>query len=279
MTFFNPHIAFMQDEMNPSKKIEMQLENNLKNTLTAHTFSKLFSSLFSLNAENQCVLPATNVPMTIAAIIRQSARVVSCDPHRSLKDYIRSYENAVAAELNSLDQQINEERRQIDMLNKDIRKLTEKKDAFRATAAKYSGIDRTASVQQQIDATMHGMRTTLSGEEVAIRNPFVQFTRERGQRIQNIIRRYITLDESSQYNFMENFATQLSCAFNPDQIRSKRNTGRLEVATKQYVENQSRDALRVFAVKTLCQKDEERRSFHERELQFVEYARQFMVKL
>lgn len=140
-------MAFMQDEMDPSKKIASMLQNNLRNSPASRTFTKLFSSLFALGNNNQCILPASNVPMTIAAIIRQAARVVSFDPNIQLKEYARSYESAVAAELNRLDEKINEERRQIDQLDRNIRQLTEKKTTFRTTVARYSGIDRKASVQ------------------------------------------------------------------------------------------------------------------------------------
>ena len=126
---------------------------------------------------------------------------------------------------------------------------------------------------------MHGMRTTLSGNNVEIRNPFIQFTIEKGLKIQRIVNSYITVRGPDEYNFKDSFEAQLKCVFNSDQIKAKGKNGRLETAVKRYVENMSRDAIRNFAAAALHQKDGERKSFHERELQFVEYSKEFMLKL
>ena len=82
-----------------------------------------------------------------------------------------------------------------------------------------------------------------------------------------------------EYQFVNNFATQLTDAFSQKSILSQSNNGKLETAVKNYVENQSRDAIREFTIATLRQTDNKRKSFHERELQFVEYSQQFLLKL
>lgn len=70
MKVMNARMSFMQDEIDPGKKVASMLMSNLKSSPAAHNFTRLFSSLFTLNNAGQCVLPAVNVPMTIAAVVR-----------------------------------------------------------------------------------------------------------------------------------------------------------------------------------------------------------------
>lgn len=93
----------MQEDQEYSKKVTQQLEKNLEKSPKARPFAKQFSSLFQLNQDNRCVLPAANVPTAIAAIIRQAMRVVSCDPSKDVKEYASSYENTVGTEIRSLE--------------------------------------------------------------------------------------------------------------------------------------------------------------------------------